>query len=218
MREGSRGIRVLTLSRGILNIQSLSTYAAPTGEYRCFRSHVSRTPGGAGSPPSPVHTQTKSRKLIHAAPVTDDRYPCVPCVSRLLRRLFTGTRLSTAVATPRAVASLEPATVWAATDGRGLVGLDGCEVRLCDPCARVRPCVPCVPAPPGVFLPVPGFGCRVVVPKSQPRTGVRVCRWVWMVVRFVCVLRVSACARVPVTRSGVAPTRAPREASGSTGG
>ena len=41
-----------------------------------------------------------------------------------------------------------------------LVGLDGCEVRLCDPCARVRPCVPCVcpvcvPAPPGVFFPVP---------------------------------------------------------------
>jgi len=39
------------------------------------------------------------------------------------------------------------------------LGLDGCEVRLCDPCARVeRPCVPrvcpvCVPAPPGVFLP-----------------------------------------------------------------
>jgi len=36
-----------------------------------------------------------------------------------------------------------------------LVGLDGwidgCEVRLCDPCARVRPSVPCplcVPAPP----------------------------------------------------------------------
>ena len=25
-----------------------------------------------------------------------------------------------------------------------LVGLDGCEVRLCDRCARVRPCVPCV--------------------------------------------------------------------------
>ena len=43
------------------------------------------------------------------------------------------------------------------------LGLDGCEVCLCDPCARVRPCVPfvsracpvCVPAPPGVFLPVP---------------------------------------------------------------
>ena len=100
------------------------------------------------------------------------------------------------------MASLEalsrPRRVWAATDGRGLVGLDGCEVRLCDPCARVRPCVPCVPAPPGVFLPVPGFGCRVVVPKSQPRTGVRVCRWVWMVVRFVCVLRVSAYARLCV--------------------
>jgi hypothetical protein len=33
--------------------------------------------------------------------------------------------------------------------------MDGCEVRLCDPCARVRPCVPCVsrvsvPAPPAV--------------------------------------------------------------------
>jgi hypothetical protein len=25
-----------------------------------------------------------------------------------------------------------------------LVGKDGCEVRLCDPCARVRPCAPCV--------------------------------------------------------------------------
>ena len=25
-----------------------------------------------------------------------------------------------------------------------LMGLDGCEVRLCDPCARVRPCAPCV--------------------------------------------------------------------------
>ena len=24
------------------------------------------------------------------------------------------------------------------------LGLDGCEVRPCDPCARVRPCVPCV--------------------------------------------------------------------------
>ena len=28
-------------------------------------------------------------------------------------------------------------------------GLDGCEVRLCLPCARVRPCVP---APPGVSI------------------------------------------------------------------
>ena len=153
MREGSRGIRVLTLSRGILNIQSLSTYASshrsPENNVPIPITLMSQTPGGAGSPPSPVHTQTKSLKLIHAAPVTDDRYLCVPCVSRLLRRLFTGTRLSTAVA--RAVASLEPATVWAATDGRGLVGLDGCEVRLCDPCARVRPCVPCVPAPPVSF-------------------------------------------------------------------
>ena len=34
---------------------------------------------------------------------------------------------ATAVARAVPVASLEPATVWAATDGRGLVGLDGCE-------------------------------------------------------------------------------------------
>ena len=36
------------------------------------------------------------------------------------------------------------------------LGLDGCEVRLCDPCVRVCACVSrvCVPAPPGVFLPV----------------------------------------------------------------
>jgi hypothetical protein len=32
-----------------------------------------------------------------------------------------------------------------------------------------------------------GFGRRVVV---------RVCRWVWMVVRYVCVIRVPVCARV----------------------
>ena len=29
-----------------------------------------------------------------------------------------------------------------------LVGLDACELRLCDPCACVRPCVPCVSRPP----------------------------------------------------------------------
>ena len=34
-------------------------------------------------------------------------------------------------------------------DGRGLVGVDGCEVRLCDPCARH--CPVCVPAPPVSF-------------------------------------------------------------------
>ena len=27
------------------------------------------------------------------------------------------------------------------------LGLDGCEVCLCDPCARMRPCVPCVSVP-----------------------------------------------------------------------
>ena len=37
---------------------------------------------------------------------------------------------------------------------RALVGWDGCEVRLCDPCARVCPCVPCVSRLPRCFLPV----------------------------------------------------------------
>jgi len=33
-----------------------------------------------------------------------------------------------------------------------LVGLDACEVRLCDPCACVRPCVPCVSRLPPVSI------------------------------------------------------------------
>ena len=43
---------------------------------------------------------------------------------------------------PRIRSSSRPAT----RSGRAgvLVGVDGCEVRLCDPCACVRPCVPCV--------------------------------------------------------------------------
>ena len=42
--------------------------------------------------------------------------------------------------------ALEPAADSVDARGRAgvLVGLDGCEVRLCLPCARVRPCVPCV--------------------------------------------------------------------------
>ena len=46
-----------------------------------------------------------------------------------------------------------------------LVGLDGwmdgCEVRLCDPCARVRPSVPCVSR------------VAVCVPASTPPTPAR---------------------------------------------
>ena len=44
---------------------------------------------------------------------------------------------------------------------------------------------------------------RVLRAEGYGRSGsgwrqelVRVCRWVWMVVRFVCVIRVSACALV----------------------
>ena len=40
--------------------------------------------------------------------------------------------------------SVESATVVALTAGCVLVGLDGCEVLLCDPCARLRPCAPWV--------------------------------------------------------------------------
>ena len=47
---------------------------------------------------------------------------------------------------PAAVhAAVESAAVSAVAWSCGVsLGLDGCEVRLCDPCARVRPCVPCV--------------------------------------------------------------------------
>ena len=48
---------------------------------------------------------------------------------------------------PAAVlAAVESAAVSAVASGRAGVslGLDGCEVRLCDPCPRVRLCVPCV--------------------------------------------------------------------------
>ena len=60
---------------------------------------------------------------------------------------------------PAAVESAAVSAV-ALTCGCVLVSLDGCEVRRCDPCALVRPRVPCVsrvcpvcvPAPPVVFL------------------------------------------------------------------
>ena len=38
---------------------------------------------------------------------------------------------------PRAHALAATVCAGPRPDGRGLVGLDGCEVRLCDPCARV---------------------------------------------------------------------------------
>ena len=71
-------------------------------------------------------------------------------------------------------AAVEPAadSVVARSCVGVLAGMDGCEVRLCLPCARERPCVPCVsrhvPAPPGVFY---GTG------------GVTVLRGVW---EFLC--------------------------------
>ena len=64
----------------------------------------------------------------------------------------------------------------------------GCDVKR--PCDKVRHELPVHTGRvllPGESAAVSGFGCRVVV---------RVGRWVWMVVRFVCVLRVSACALV----------------------
>jgi len=52
-----------------------------------------------------------------------------------------------------------------------LVGLDGCEVRLCDPCARVRPRVPCVSRHPP--------GCLFTNP-HPPKT-----KWIWAPADFV---------------------------------
>jgi hypothetical protein len=61
-----------------------------------------------------------------------------------------------------------------------LEGWDSCEVRLCDPCARVRQCVPCVsrvcPGSPGVFLPVsPGVFLPVYRYYVQNPVRVPVC-------------------------------------------
>ena len=68
-----------------------------------------------------------------------------------------------AVARAVPVASLEPA----ATDGRGLVGLDGCEVRQCAIRVPVCPCVPCVSRLPRCLF--TGFRvARVAVCPSLP--------------------------------------------------
>ena len=78
------------------------------------------------------------------------------------------------------------------------VNLDGCEVRRCDPCALVRLRVPCVSCVPALTRHCPGSPrCLFTRPRFRPSRGrAGVCRWVWMVVRFVCVIRVPVCARV----------------------
>ena len=60
--------------------------------------------------------------------------------------------------------AVEPAADSVDARGRAgvLVGLDGCEVRLCLPCARVRPSVPCVSRLP----PVSFYRCSRVCPGS----------------------------------------------------
>ena len=66
-----------------------------------------------------------------------------------------------AVARAVPVASLEPAATDGRACGRGLVGLDGCEVRQCAIRVPVCPCVPCVSRlPPVSFYRVPGSPCR----------------------------------------------------------
>ena len=71
--------------------------------------------------------------------------------------------------------AVEPAADSVDARGRAgvLVGLDGCEVRLCLPCARVRPSVPCVSRLPpvsfyryGTFLD-PKFARRTFVKTSH---------------------------------------------------
>ena len=61
------------------------------------------------------------------------------------RCLFTGAVDSGPAAPVLAAVELVAVSAVAWSCGRGVsLGLDGCEVRPCDPCARVRPCVPCV--------------------------------------------------------------------------
>ena len=79
----------------------------------------------------------------------------------------------------------------------------------CSVCPRVRLCVPCVfPGSPRCLFTGVGRGERstpavdsglaaVLAAVESVAVFVRVCRWVWMVVRFVRVIRVEpACARV----------------------
>ena len=81
---------------------------------------------------------------------------------------------------------------------RSSLGLDGCEVRLCDPCVRVCACVSrvCVPAPPGVFLPV------ILVHVLVFRVLVRVLgTWAWCVVCRGGMMELKACLVSSLSRS-----------------
>ena len=53
--------------------------------------------------------------------------------------------------------------------------VQGCEVRLCDPCARVRPCVPCVSRLPRCLFTVlyPTYLASEIYPKTSCVFGVR---------------------------------------------
>ena len=94
-----------------------------------------------------------------------------------------------------------------------LVCWDGCEVRLCDPCARLRPCAPCVsrecPGSPGVSfylfvsftfllhdgIPVPvvgGFGWRGLIAFTMSYRTCDLCA--------VQVSRVSSRRRAPLSQ------------------
>ena len=79
--------------------------------------------------------------------------------STVLHTLIAGSRLVVAPSEPGSGRLPGPAAVLAAVESAAVsavacggragecrcsLGLDGCEVRLCDPCARVHPCVPCV--------------------------------------------------------------------------
>ena len=105
--------------------------AAPADSLKCGRH--------PGSPPRPTLTVTR-----HPRPAAGPR---------------TGPQDRASAPSARTVAPAGPPVIrtkaqrGAASGARGagvfMVGLDGCEVLLCDPCARVRPC----PGSPGVFLP-----------------------------------------------------------------
>ena len=119
------------------------------------------TPGGRGEP-----GQTRRTPV----PVPVKRHRGEPGHTRDTHahtRTHGSHRRTTQYSTGVFLRLLSPAAEFRPSRGRAgfSLGLDGCEVRLCDPCARVRPCVPCVSRlPPVSFYRY----CKSLVMFAQP--------------------------------------------------
>ena len=171
---------------------------------------------GGGQRTAPRHGGSSSRPMV-ARPVRYGRrnkvklsYYLSYYLSDMIRQLVQPSKTRTIRArppcqTPRARSAggggyglrlLSRPRIWSSR-GRAdvLVGLDGCEVRLFDPCACVRPCVPCVsPArrPPTVGREQVILGLKMVI--IQPRSRVEIS----LDAHPRCAL--NSCARPPVER------------------